>query len=310
MGKQLYHEDFMIKFRELPNSEDYKVKSKYTKSRDKVKFFHKKCGNEFEMKANNFTNGQRCPYCYGRKIYTTEEFAKRIKDLTNGEYILKSEYVNSHTKVRILHKGCKNIYDAYPNAFIQGVRCSFCSGNKKLTIDKVKENVSKISNDTYSVKSKSYKNVHGLIEFVHNECKNTFEMSYNNFRNGQRCPHCCNLRNSRAIKNISKYLKDLDFQYEKEVTLKGLVNPNTGKKLRIDFFLPEIDLYIEYDGKQHSEFSKRGIFTERKFKELKLRDDIKDNYFKKNKLTLLRIKYPEKELDILENYLLKNNYIE
>jgi len=310
MGKQLSHEDFIIKFNELPNSEDYEIRSKYTKSRDKVKFFHKKCEKEFEMKANNFTNGQRCPYCYGRKIYTEEEFAKRIKVLTNGEYILKSEYINSHTKVRILHKKCKQIFDAYPNTFIQGSRCSFCSGNKKLTIDKVKENVLKISNGDYSIQSGSYKNVHGLLEFIHNECGNTFEMNYNNFRNGQRCPHCCNLRNSKAVKNISKYLKALDFQYKKEVTLEGLVNPKTEKKLRIDFFIPEINLYIEYDGKQHLKFSKKGIFTEEKFRELKLRDKIKDDYFKKHKLTLLRIKYPEKELDVLENYLLKNNWIE
>ena len=58
-----------------------------------------------------------------------------------------------------------------------------------------------------------------------------------------------------------------------------------------DFYLPDYNFLIEYDG----EFHYKPIFNEKKFEIEKIRDALKDEYAKKNHFYLLRIPYLEYE---------------
>lgn len=81
------------------------------------------------------------------------------------------------------------------------------------------------------------------------------------------------------------------------------------KKYRFDFYLPEFNLFIEYDGEQHYKpvryFSQSDEEVEATFNETKRRDKIKDQYCKENNINLLRIPYWEKQniKTIINNYL-------
>lgn len=70
------------------------------------------------------------------------------------------------------------------------------------------------------------------------------------------------------------------------------------KPLPFDFYLPEYNVCIEYDGIQHFEptrFNKKMTIEEANdnFIQQKFRDEIKNNYCKNNNIKLLRIPYTE-----------------
>ena len=67
------------------------------------------------------------------------------------------------------------------------------------------------------------------------------------------------------------------------------------KKLRFDFYLPEKDIFIEFDGEQHFKPSMFGgkESGEEKLQRTVINDKIKNEYCEKNKIKLIRIKYDE-----------------
>lgn len=68
---------------------------------------------------------------------------------------------------------------------------------------------------------------------------------------------------------------------------------------RFDFYLPEYNLFIEYDGVQHYEpvrfMGNNADENMRIFGTIKLHDSIKNKYCEDNRINLLRIPYWEKE---------------
>ena len=68
-----------------------------------------------------------------------------------------------------------------------------------------------------------------------------------------------------------------------------------------DFYLPDYNACIEYDGQQH--FEPIDFFGgEEKFKKTIQRDEIKTNYCLVNNIRLLRIRYDENVIEALEMF--------
>lgn len=67
--------------------------------------------------------------------------------------------------------------------------------------------------------------------------------------------------------------------------------------MRFDFYLPQYNTLIEYDGKQH--FEPIEFFGgEEKFNKLQENDKIKNEYCKNNKIPLIRISYKNQKREI------------
>jgi len=62
--------------------------------------------------------------------------------------------------------------------------------------------------------------------------------------------------------------------------------------LSFDFYLPEHNTCIEFDGKQHYEIIEKWGGLEN-LKDIQKRDKIKNLYCKENNVNLIRIKYDE-----------------
>ena len=105
---------------------------------------------------------------------------------------------------------------------------------------------------------------------------------------------------------VECFLKKHNILYIKEKTFPDLVNIHTNCNLRFDFYLPEIDTCIEFDGKQHffyvKEFDKG---DKSKVKYRQYLDELKNIYCENKKLKLIRINYKQyKKVDsILTNLL-------
>ena len=107
---------------------------------------------------------------------------------------------------------------------------------------------------------------------------------------------------------INKLLTDKNIKHKSEYTVK--IDGNT---YRFDFYLPQYNLFIEYDGEQHykpvryhTQSDEEMFFT---FKETQKHDIIKNKYCENNDINLLRIPYWEKENieTIINNHLQRLN---
>ena len=90
-----------------------------------------------------------------------------------------------------------------------------------------------------------------------------------------------------------------------EKSFDGLRNPKTGILLNIDYFIPDLNLAIECDGKQHS--NKNHYFNklaERDgYTSVIETDKVKNKYCKENGIKLVRIPYSEKvNLEYVKKY--------
>lgn len=76
---------------------------------------------------------------------------------------------------------------------------------------------------------------------------------------------------------------------ESEKSFEDLVNPKTGRRLRYDFYLPEINFLIEIDGWSHKNAELYKKIFKADIKEVKKRDKLKDEYAIKNNFQLIRL---------------------
>lgn len=92
--------------------------------------------------------------------------------------------------------------------------------------------------------------------------------------------------NKKQIKNMPEYPAYID-----------------NIRYRFDFYLPEYNLMIEYDGIQH--FKERSFGNKEKLKDIQKRDEIKNKYCKDNNINILRIPYynNDKIDEIISNHL-------
>ena len=112
----------------------------------------------------------------------------------------------------------------------------------------------------------------------------------------------CNSSSKGELK-IFKYLKNYKINFENQYSFKNCRNI---LPLPFDFYLPDHNLCIEYDGIQHFKpIIQFGGDIE--FKKVQLRDKIKTKYCNDNNIKLLRIKYNENIIEKLDDFVLPNS---
>ena len=122
-------------------------------------------------------------------------------------------------------------------------------------------------------------------------CGKTFIRSFQHFIDGsKRCKECVG-QVSIGEHIISNVLDSYNILYETEKTFKGCKYIKT---LRFDFYLPDYNTCIEFDGYQHFHIDKRDNSEEELIKR-QHRDEIKNQYCKNNHISLIRIPYWEQD---------------
>lgn len=130
------------------------------------------------------------------------------------------------------------------------------------------------------------------------ECGEHFKIKISSFLylNGYRCPKCSKRKSSLEIKVEEELIKN-SINYKTQYTFDDCKNPDTKYSLRFDFYLPEKNILLEVDGKQHYYAENNfGHTKEDKLKNFlvnKKRDSIKNDYAEKNNIKLIRITYKQ-----------------
>ena len=264
----------------------------YVNARTKIKIICKEHGI-FEQLPNNHLNGKGCPKCTDQ-TKTTNKFiidAKKVHG-DNFGYLLVN-YVNARTKIKII---CKEhgIFEQLPNNHLNGKGCPKCS-YKIFTTEEFIEKVKNIHNNKYSYPNTNYINNKTKIKIdcpIHGE----FEQRPDDHIRGIGCPFC---KESHGEKEIRILLEQNNIIFETQKKFKNCRNKN---QLPFDFYLPNINLIIEYDGEQH--FKPLNFFGGKEgLKNRKKLDIIKNNFCKNSGIGLLRIKYNENIENKIKNYL-------
>lgn len=122
------------------------------------------------------------------------------------------------------------------------------------------------------------------------DCGNIHYVSVNHLMQG-KSKSCgqCNLK-SIGEEKILIWLKQHDIIYE---TQKRFIDCRDKKPLPFDFYLPNYNICIEYDGLGHYKSNENSWRTAENVKLTQFHDSIKNEYCKKNNIKLIRIPYTE-----------------
>jgi len=275
------------------NKYDYSLVN-YKNSNEKIKIICSKHG-VFEQLPYNHLNGNDCPMCKDRK-FTTNEFIEKSKQIHGNKYdYSKVNYINSRTKIEIICS-VHGIFKQMPNNHLSGRGCKKCDvDNRKIDIFDFIDKSNYVHDYKYSYECDpdivSTKNINITCPF-HGVFKQT---PNNHVSQKQGCPIC---NQSKGERKICNYLNSNNIKFVQEYKFKDCKNK---KQLPFDFYLPDYNVCIEYDGRQHFESIDYfgGIES---FNKLKINDNIKDVYCYEKKIYLFRIKYDdnvEEKLNIL-----------
>jgi len=206
-------------------------------------------------------------------------------------------YIDKYAKVKII---CPEHgeFEQEPVYHIRGNGCKKCSDDrKKLNTEIFIKKAQKIHGNKYDYSLVNYISTFDKVKII---CPihGIFEQSPNDHINGKKrgCPIC---HESFGEKQVAKILKENNIQFERQKKFEDCKNILL---LSFDFYLPEYNCCVEYDGIQH--FVPIKYFGgNKKLKYTKINDDIKTNYCIKNEIGLIRIKYDEDILQKMKNEL-------
>ena len=279
----------------LPNIQ---IKGEYINSKKKVLCECTIHNEEFYSEPRKLGEGVcGCKKCkrdklIQRNLLTHEEFVEKLKSL-HPEIEVIGKYINSTTPIKLFCTIHNHYFYESPNTYLYKKKQACCPLKNVQT--KTEEEFQKELYDRYKGSIQSLELYKGYFEKIQFKCL-IHDITWNsipaNVLKGKGCPKCNASTNEIEINN---YLDENKYFY---IYQKRFDNCKDKKPLPFDFYLPELNTVIEYDGEGH--YLER--FYENKTKNpnelLKLtqyHDEIKNNYCKENNINIIRIPYWNKK---------------
>lgn len=286
--KKKTHEQYV---NEMYNINPYiEILSEYVGMDKKIKVGCKICGNKWEVLAKTPYSGCGCKLC-GYELMkskirkSNQEFLNEINEINKNIEIL-DVYINNYTKINIKCKVCENKWNTMPIQLLDGHGCPECSNKKKRLS---KEDFLGRVREYVDGRIEVFGEYTGLLSHYHcrcNICNFEWDTQGTILVNNHGCPKCSFSRGEKRIttfldRNKIKYLPQYKFS-----GLKGVGN----KLLSYDFYLPEMNLLIEYQGRQHDKPIEY-FGGQEQFMVQQEHDKRKRDYAKEHNIELLEIWY-------------------
>lgn len=269
-------------------------KVKYINAGTKVSIICPKHG-EFTQPPYRHLSGHGCSKC-GIESRTnlnkssTREFIQKAQEVHGNDYIYnKVKYIDSSTKVTII---CPKhgVFEQRPNNHLNGQGCYKC-GTESM-VDLQRSSTLKFTQKSQEVHDSKY--IYDKVDYVDSSTKviiicpmhGEFTQTPHNHLIGQGCPKC---NTSKQELFIADFLKESDINFKWHKTFNNCINPKTGHNFEYDFYLPDINTLLEFDGVFHY----KQVYNTHNLKKQKLHDRYKDMWAHKNGFELIRISYKD-----------------
>lgn len=297
MSKKLTHEEFVQKvFKTNPYAKNIEILGKYETSKKQILCRCKIDGTEWYPIAESLYRSG-CPTCghiltAKKEAKTNDSFLEELYSNRNDVLVLE-EYKGYKTAIKFLCLVHNEIFYETPENVLRLNRgCKKCGKEKfrskrAFGISKSQEKINNMNRHIH-INSNKYVNTKTKMNFYCDECLNNWDSTLEYlFYTNCNCPFCN--PKSKGEGKISIFLNNNNIIYEKEKTFKGLLGLGNGY-LKYDFYIPEYNLLIEYQGEQHNRpFDKFG--GENQLKRQQEHDKRKRQYAKNNNIELLEIWY-------------------
>jgi hypothetical protein len=246
---------------------------------------------------------------------TTQEFITKAENIHGDRYDYdKVDYKTARLPV-IITCPIHGDFIQRPNDHLSGKGCPKCGRTQKSTTQEFIDKSKKVHGDKYDYDKVDYKNSQSPIVItcpIHGD----FSQRPNDHLNGKGCPKCSE---SKGEKSINEVLKKYNINYTQNKKFEDCIGFPDKKgfcyELKYDFFLPDKNIIIEFDGEQHFKPIKiMGGVSD--FNRNKKYDKIKNDYCEKNGIRLIRIpwsinhqnhEYSQKYYDNFVSYVKNNN---
>jgi len=257
------------------------------------------CGKSYSQTLNHRARGDSCPYrnnkqiCLENCLLTTHpnlckewdpNNVLKATDVTYGSDKIVSWICDKHDA---LFKWSAVIYSRTGK---QASGCPKCNSRGYDQISGGHDYFIKIARQVHGDKYEYVEQYSGDRIKIKIKCKKhgIFKQTPNSHKRGYGCRKCAHEESeSKGILHIKAILNSLQIEYVQEINFEGL---RYKQPLRVDIYIPFLNLVIEYDGEQH--FKMAGNWGgEKRFRSCRVRDLIKDLYCLRNKINLWRIPY-------------------
>jgi hypothetical protein len=238
--------------------------------------------------------GQKCPKCSNVKM-DTDYFIMKSNNLHEHKYDYSLvEYKNNRGLINIICP-IHGSFKQKPKDHLLGKGCSKCAGKNMTTNDFVIKG-KKTHDNKYDYSLVNYVSAKTKVTIICPE-HGEFMQTPNSHTNGKGCPVC---KESKGEIYIRKILNNLNIKFKPQHKFSDCTNK---KELPFDFYLPEHNTCIEYQGEQHYKPVKHfgGAI---KFLKTKTNDSIKLKYCLNNDIKLIIINDIDKIYDIIKNDLM------
>lgn len=169
--------------REVVEGEGYKLVSDSYKNKNSYIEYICDRGHRCRTTWVNFNARRTCFHCFGSKKKTIEEIRKELSK--EGYKLVSDKYINNKTKLKAICPSGHEWWFRW-NDFVVGYRCGECYGNKKHSIEYIKE---KFNERGYILLSDKYTGEHCKLKY---RCPKGHKgiIEWNNFRSGHGCLEC------------------------------------------------------------------------------------------------------------------------
>jgi very-short-patch-repair endonuclease len=204
---------------------------------------------EFLQKPCNHLNNCGCVYC-NRNYLTKDDFIKRAKEVHGDKYDYSkvSEPIKTKQPVTIICPVHGEFQQTPVGHIIKRSGCSQCVvDSRRLSQDDFIKRVKEVHGDRYDYSLSVYESYHSNITII---CPThgKFQQAASIHISGAGCPKC-NI-SSRLEERVQNFLITNNISFDIQVTWPWL---QFSSKQYVDFYLPDYNIAIECQGKQHFE---------------------------------------------------------
>ena len=264
----------------------------------------------FSQKPYRHINENRgCKYCSFEKIegrhpatITKQEFIDKAKKVHGDKYDYSNVKIERKSDYIDIYCPTHGFFTQLASEHLRGRGCRLCGYEKtglmlRHTTDWFINEAIKIHGDKYDYSNTKYTTKRIAVEIICKEHGSFWQLPHQHLV-GNGCPIC---GGSAGENRVLAWLINNKIEYIRQYAINNDYPFCLNKKIKVDFYLPDFNTIIEYNGKQHYEDG--WFFKEKGFERQQNRDMALKKYCKEHKIRLIEIPY--KNMGNIEDILTK-----